>query len=122
MLSISRQKLKPKQTKTAIVKENVHAEIQTQKPVLLSVRLSVTFVYFYVIINHFNLVLFLWATCKRLNSPTCTLASSPILYVVMSSIFSLSASHTILVFNKASSGLSATAELLVLFEYIGSGR
>ena len=58
MLSISRQKLKPKQTKTAIVKENVHAEIQTQKPVLLSVRLSVTFVYFYVIINHFNLVLF----------------------------------------------------------------
>ena len=40
----------------------------------------------------------------------------------MSSIFSLSGSHTILVFNKASSGLSATAELLVLFEYIGSGR
>ena len=27
--------------------------------------------------------LFLWATCKRLNSPRCTLASSPILYVFL---------------------------------------
>jgi len=33
------------------------------------------------------LVLFLWATCKRSNSPTCTLASSTILYVLFDLLF-----------------------------------
>ena len=34
-------------------------------------------------VNHFNFSIILWVTCKRLNSHTCTLASSPILYVFL---------------------------------------
>ena len=37
----------------------------------------------YVVVNYFNFSIILWVTCKRLNSPTCTLASSPILYMFL---------------------------------------